>query len=149
MKASDRLMIERACERLVLEASYALDLGDAEAIARCFTETCQFIRPSTYPDSPIVGRGPLIEIVRARSPHYVGRHVMSNIRVSAISTNEARATSFFCNFAAVSDPAVPGPCSIDDALRSLGEYEDHLTLGTCWQIRRRVGRFIFGSKFSP
>jgi hypothetical protein len=150
MNARDRTAIERACERVVLDASYALDIRDIELVALSFTEDCIFVRPSTYPGRPIAGRQQLIEIIRARDPRYVGRHVISNIRVSAVSRTEATASSLFCNFAGTVDPEIGASVTIGEALRSVGEYEDYVVLrDKRWQIRQRVGRFILGAKFSP
>ena len=150
MNARDRTAIERACERVLLDASHALDICDMELVALSFTEDCIFVRPSTYPGRPIVGRQQLIETIRARDPLYVGRHVISNIRVSAVSRTGATATSLFCNFAGTADPETGAPLAISEALRSVGEYEDHVVLrDKRWQIRQRVGRFILGAKFSP
>ena len=150
MNARDRTAIERACERVVLDASYALDIRDMELVVLSFTEDCIFVRPSTYPDRPIVGRRQLIEIIRARDARYVGRHVISNIRVSAVSRREATASSLFCNFAGAADPEIGAPAAMGEALRSVGEYEDHFVLrDKRWKIRQRLGRFILGAKFSP
>jgi hypothetical protein len=146
----DSLLIERACERVALSASHALDVQDVALLKTCFTEDCTFVRPSTYPHDPVVGRDALISLVRARDPRYVGRHVITNMRVSVVDQTSAVASSLFCNFAGKRDPLGNHTREIASVLRSIGEYEDAFALcNGRWQISRRVGRFVFGDKFSP
>jgi hypothetical protein len=144
----EQVLIERACERVALDASHALDVADHELLARCFTDDCTFIRPSTWPDGAIVGRRALSDIINARDPRYAGRHVISNLRISVLGRTEARGSSLFCNFAAISEPGGIAPAA-NGALRSVGKYEDVFVLrDDRWQIHRRVGRFVFGAKFT-
>jgi hypothetical protein len=150
MTPLDVLLIERACERVALDASHALDTCDIEMLAACFAEDCIFIRPSTFPRDPVIGREPLIEVVQNRDPGLVGRHVISNQRVSVLNATTAEGASMFCNFAGPREQRTALAADIHGVLRSLGEYEDVFILRDGrWQITRRVGRFVFGTKFAP
>ena len=64
---AERTAIERACERLILVYSRALDLGDMNAAADCFAVNGTFARPLT-PDQVVEGRE-AIGVYRAELDH--------------------------------------------------------------------------------
>ena len=99
-----RLTIEQACRRLVLEfAKYNDDL-DHQALADLFVEECVFARPLD-PEHPYHGRDKVHAIFRDRPPRLT-RHVMTNILVTVVSADEAHGNSYVTMISSP-DPAAP------------------------------------------
>ena len=87
-----RLVIEQACQRLVLEfAKYNDDL-DHEGLASLFVEDCVFARPLD-PQYPYYGRDAVHAIFRDRAARLT-RHVMTNILVTVDSADQAHGNSY-------------------------------------------------------
>lgn len=83
----ERLEIERACQRLVLAYSRALDTGDMEAAANCFAREGRFARPLA-PDQWINGREAIRASLLAR-PKMLLKHVTTNIVIDVESADSA------------------------------------------------------------
>jgi len=92
MDDAQRLAIEAACQRLVLEFAKYNDDWDHESLAALFAEDCEFARPLD-PDHPYFGRDKVHAIFRDRKPRLT-RHVMTNILITAVSADEARGNSY-------------------------------------------------------
>jgi hypothetical protein len=134
-----------ACERIILQAALLMDSNRAEELVALFTKDCEFVRPSTYPDVAIRGRAEFREVIEARDPRMVSRHVSTNIVARRTGPAEIAVHSYFTHFRGYRDIGSDTPIPIVDTLRSMGEYHDLLIpVGREWQIRRRVARFIFG-----
>ena len=77
----DRLAIERACERLVLDFAYYSDHQEYEPLAQLFAADGIMERPGM---ASVVGREAILQAYRARPAGRMTRHVCSNIRITGI-----------------------------------------------------------------
>lgn len=87
-----RLLIERACERLVLQFAQYNDYKQHDALEALFVEDCEFARPLD-PTHPYYGRKAVAAIFRNRKP-IMTQHVMTNILIDVVSDDEARGRSY-------------------------------------------------------
>jgi hypothetical protein len=87
-----RLLIERACERLVLQFAQYNDYKENDKLEALFVEDCEFARPLD-PDHPYYGRKAVGGIFKNRKP-IMTQHVMTNILIDVISEDEARGRSY-------------------------------------------------------
>jgi hypothetical protein len=89
----DRMQIERACERLIIAYSRALDVGDMNAAADCFAEQGTFSRPMN-PGQVIAGR----EVIRAslltRPKSMLTRHLATNVLIDVDGPESASGLSY-------------------------------------------------------
>ena len=69
MELLDQIRIERECGRLPLLFARYADNGDHAALARLFTEDCEFARPF-QPDHPFYGRDRAIMLDPAGRPDH-------------------------------------------------------------------------------
>ncbi len=76
----ERLIAERACERLIVDYAALNDAGDWEAVAALYVPHGRMSRPSA-PDDFIEGRDAILAAFKSRPPR-VTRHICANIRVT-------------------------------------------------------------------
>ena len=106
MEALDRLLAERACERLVLDYAAFNDAADWDAVAALYVADGRMSRP-TAPDDFIEGRDAILAAFKARPPRTT-RHVCANIRVSLIDADRAHVASQILLFTAADQPPLVG-----------------------------------------
>jgi nuclear transport factor 2 (NTF2) superfamily protein len=96
MDAIERLLVERACERLIVEYARRIDFGEADRIADLFTEDGCW----EGTDLVLSGRDAIHEWfeTRGRLTRRVSRHVCTNVAVEALSATEARSLSYMVNY---------------------------------------------------
>jgi SnoaL-like domain len=138
-----RHLIEAACSKLALTASLYMDTEGFDRFAELFTEDGEFVRPSTYPHSPLKGRREIAQTLADRFMGVTSRHICSNLIVEAINEREATASSFFLHISHPDNGAqLPAPMA--GSLLSMGEYRDcFVKTEDIWRIKSRIGRFIF------
>jgi hypothetical protein len=121
MNDLDRMLIERACERLVYEYSRRIDLGEAERIADLFIEDAVWCG-----DIVLEGR----EAIRAwftqrgQLTRRVSRHVCTNVLIDVLSEDEATGLSYLVNYRhdrAEGDDQLPVPANHP---KYMGELRD-------------------------
>ena len=101
-----RLVIEQACHRLVLEFAKFNDDLDHERLAGLFVEDCLFARPLD-PQYPYHGRDAVHAIFRDRAARLT-RHVMTNILITVESADRARGNSYVTMISSPNaDPSEP------------------------------------------
>ena len=105
---AERIQIERACERLILVYSRALDLGDMNAAAECFAEQGSFARPMV-PDQLIVGRETIRESLLKRPATLLTRHLSTNIMVDVEGRDAASALSYLTMISTTLPEGVAAP----------------------------------------
>jgi hypothetical protein len=128
-----RLMIERACQRLVLDFARFNDGWDHEALAALFAEDCEFARPLD-PDHPYYGRAAVHAIFRDRKPRLT-RHVMTNIVIDVISPDEARGNSYVTM---ISSPETEGAQPGEGIF--FGGFDDvFVRTADGWKFKSRIG----------
>lgn len=134
----ERIAIERACERLVIAYSRALDIGDMNAAADCFAGQGRFARPMT-PDQVTVGREAIRAALLKRPKDLLTRHLATNIVIDVESHDSASGLSYLTMISttpgegAVAPHVAPGPVWF-------GEMRDRFILeGGSWKFLERRG----------
>ena len=96
MDAVERLLAERACERLIVEYARRVDFGEAGRIADLFTADGRWEGTDLLLD----GRDAIREwfVERERLARRVSRHVCTNIAVEAVSANVATSLCYMINY---------------------------------------------------
>ena len=138
LTAAERIEIERACERLVLRYSRALDVGDMDAAADCFAEQGSFARPMA-PDQVLVGRAAIRDSLRTRPASLRTRHLSTNIMVEVESRDAASAISYLTMVSSAPAGGVPPPYVSPGPLW-FGEMRDRfIREGGTWKFLERRG----------
>lgn len=106
MDAIDRLLAERAIERLLLDYAAANDAGDWEAVTGLYTADGRMSRP-TAPDDFISGRDAILSAFKARPPRRT-RHVSVNIRINFETEGRAVVISQILLFTAADQSPLVG-----------------------------------------
>lgn len=128
--AGDRLIAERACERLILDYAALVDAADWAAVAALYTAMGRMSRP-TAPDHFIEGRDAILAGFLARPPR-VTRHICANIRVTLVTLAEAVASSQILLFTDASTSPL------------VGSYADRLVHeDEGWRFAERRGNLDF------
>ncbi|QKV96908.1 nuclear transport factor 2 family protein [Streptomyces sp. NA02950] len=92
----DRLLAERACERLIIDFLHRLDLGDPSSVAELFTVDGVWEWPAG--DRRVEGREALGRYFGSRPADRLSRRMTSNIAVTVESATTATATSCFATY---------------------------------------------------
>ncbi|GAA2221697.1 hypothetical protein GCM10010232_02510 [Streptomyces amakusaensis] len=129
----DRLLAERACERLIIEFGRELDLGEPGSVADLFTP--DGVWEWTAGDRRIQGRDALRAYFGSRPADRLSRRVLTNILVTLTSPATATSTSYFTTYRidghtdGIQPPRIPV---------QVGHYEDtfHKTDGL-WLLHTR------------
>ena len=130
MDSVQRMIEERAIERLLIQYADDNDAGDWEAVAATYTDEGRMSRP-TAPDDFIEGRAAILAAFQARPPR-ASRHVIANARVTIEDDGRATAHSQILLFLAQKSPPLVG--SYDDTLVKEGEH---------WRFVERRGSLDF------
>ncbi|MEC9345482.1 MAG: nuclear transport factor 2 family protein [Pseudomonadota bacterium] len=134
MTGMERMLIERACERLMVEYCHFVDHGEAARIADQFTEDGVW----TSPDTTMTGKAEVRagferrqKVVRRRS-----RHVCCNALVNVIDADNATGTVYLTLYRH-DDPANP-PVRPSGVPAIVGEYRDtFVRTAEGWKFSRR------------
>lgn len=92
----ERLLAERACERLVVEFVHRLDLGDPGSVADLFTQDGIWAWPAG--DRRIAGHEDLRTYFGSRPADRLSRRICTNILVTVTSADTAAATTYFTTY---------------------------------------------------
>lgn len=129
MDVLERLLAERAIERMLVDYAALNDSGDWESVAAMYLPEGRMSRP-TAPDEFIEGHDAILAAFKAR-PARASRHVAANIRVT-IEGSSAAATSQILLFTAADKPPL------------VGTYADRLTqTADGWRFAERRGSLDF------
>ncbi|MEH6826756.1 nuclear transport factor 2 family protein [Parasphingorhabdus sp.] len=130
MDAVERLIAERACERLIIDYAALNDAGDWAAVAALYVADGRMSRP-TAPDDFVVGRDAILAAFNAR-PTRASRHICANIRVTVSSAGTATATSQILLFTG------------SDQAPKVGSYQDRMIpTEDGWRFVERKGSLDF------
>jgi hypothetical protein len=96
MDELDRMLVERSCERLIMEYSRLVDFGEAAAVAALFTEDARW----EGTDLLLTGRGEIRAWFERREgiARRVSRHVFTNVMIDVVSPTEATGLSYMINY---------------------------------------------------
>lgn len=142
MDELQRLLAERACERLVAEYARRVDFGEASAIADLFTADATW-----QGDILLEGREKIREWFTQREgvTRRVSRHVCTNLLVDVVSATEARSRCYMVNYRhdrAEGDDSLPVPTEVP---KYVGELHDEFRLtdeGWRFSARRVTVAFL-------
>ncbi|MFF2217605.1 nuclear transport factor 2 family protein [Streptomyces antibioticus] len=96
LNPTDRLLAERACERLIVEFVHKLDLGDPGDVADLFTNAGYW--EWVEGDRRIEGRDALRSYFAGRPADRLSRRICTNILVTVTSESTATATTYFTTY---------------------------------------------------
>ncbi len=136
-----RLLIERACTRIVLESAATNDRQDFDAFAELFAPDGVLHRPA---GEPLRGREAIVDSYVTRPSTRVTRHLCTNILIHAESAATARGLTYVLLYTA--DASGMGDKKFgltSEARKLLGEFEDRFVrLDGAWFIAERRARFV-------
>jgi hypothetical protein len=122
-------VIERACERLVVDFAYFSDRREYDLLGALFVADGTMTRPS---GNVLAGREAIVRSYKATPVERVSRHVCSNIRIVVESADQARGLTYAVVYSINANPRV-------------GEFEDEfLRTADGWRISTRIARFVIG-----
>ena len=130
----ERLIAERACERLIVEFVHRLDLGDPSSVADLFTPDGVWQWPAG--DRRIAGRDALRDYFGGRPVDRLSRRMCTNILVTVTSAETAAATTYFATYRVdgyTEGMVPPRPPA------QVGHYEDTFRkVDGVWQLTTRT-----------
>jgi hypothetical protein len=138
LSAAERVEIERACERLILAYSRALDLGDMNAAADCFAEQGSFARPMT-PDQLVTGREAIRASLLTRPKTLLTRHLSTNMMIDVESRDTASGVSYLTMISTTPAQGA-NPPHVSAGPVWFGEMRDRFVReGGAWKFQERRG----------
>lgn len=134
MNDIDRLLIERACERLVVDYCHLTDHGQAARVADLFTEDGVW----TAGESALSGRERILRGFQKRQDNTarMSRHVCSTMQIEVIDADTARGCVYLTLYRHDAEPGrtmspLHGPAMV-------GEYRDEFRrTPDGWRFHRR------------
>ncbi|MCT9079317.1 nuclear transport factor 2 family protein [Streptomyces fulvoviolaceus] len=143
MDPLERLLAERACERLILDFVHRLDLGEPGSVAELFTEDGSWEWP--VDGRRFVGRDALRKYFGSRPDDRLSRRLMSNVLVTVASSDTATATSYFTTYRIDGHDGGTAPVPSGPPVQ-VGHYEDTFRRSAdgAWLLASRVLHLPFG-----
>jgi hypothetical protein len=147
LSTAERIEIERACERVVLDYCRALDLGDMSAAADCFAENGSMARPMT-PDVVIQGRETIRAALLTRPKSLLTKHLTTNIQIDVQDGDNATGLSYL-TMISTTPPEGATPPYVSAGPLWFGECADSFVRENgVWKLKDRRGSIqmkFFGS----
>jgi ketosteroid isomerase-like protein len=140
MDDMERMLIERACARLVTEYCHFVDHGEAAKIASQFTDDGVWASPQDTRS----GRDAIAKSFGKRQDNAarMSRHVCTNLLIDVIDENNATGVVYLTLYRHDGDPA--RRVSPTDAPDIIGEYRDtFVRTSNGWRFKRREIRVSF------
>lgn len=138
LTALERIEIERACERLVLEYSRRLDLGDLSGAADCFAVNGTLARPMT-PDAVIEGREAIRAGLLTRPASLLTKHLATNTMIDVVDRDHATGLSYL-TMIATTPAADAKPPFVSAGPLYFGEFRDAFVREDgAWKFASRRG----------
>jgi ketosteroid isomerase-like protein len=140
MTETDRLVIERACERLIAAYGHLIDGGEAARVADLFTADGVWESPEARFD----GRDAIGEAFSRRQANASrrSRHVCTNVAVEVVSPDEATARCYFTLYRA--DGIDPGRPASTTVPVMVGDYVDRFVrTSDGWRFAQRRASVAF------
>lgn len=136
----ERMLAERACERIVVDFVHRLDLGEPGSVAELFTSDGVWYWP--FGERRIEGREALRGYFASRPADRLSRRLMTNIAVTVETETAARAISYLTTYRV--DGYAGG--MVDSRLpANVGHYEDTFRkVGGAWLLASRTVFLPFG-----
>jgi hypothetical protein len=137
------ILVERACEKLVLAFAACVDAQDFERLRDLFAADAGFARP-TEPDHVIRGIDNIVNAYLSRPRTRVTQHLCSNIEITAHSTGRATGTCRVLLFTAdAGEPDSPGKGRKANPSQLIGRFDDEFVrTPQGWRFAERRGRLL-------
>jgi ketosteroid isomerase-like protein len=136
MDELERLLAERACERLIVEYCRLVDFGEAARIADLFTEDGVWSGVDLVLDGREEIRAWFVK--RQALERRVSRHICTNVGVDVVSPDEAHSVCYLVNYRhdrRDGDDAMPVPTEVP---KFVGECRDAFRrTADGWRFARR------------
>ncbi|MGP3971357.1 nuclear transport factor 2 family protein [Streptomyces sp. 6N223] len=137
----ERLLVERACERLILELVRRLDLGEPGTVAELFTPDGVWEWPAG--ERRVEGQEALRAYFGSRPADRLSRRICTNVLVTVDSPDAARATTYFATYRV--DGWAEGTLVPPRLPANVGHYEDTFRRADgAWLLARRTLVLAFG-----
>ncbi|KJS53513.1 nuclear transport factor 2 family protein [Streptomyces rubellomurinus] len=141
MPPIDRMLAERACERLIVDFAHRLDLGEPSSVAELFTPDGSWHWP--HGARRVEGRDALRAYFASRPSDRLSRRLMTNLLVTVESPTTARATSYLTTYRV---DGHPGGMIEPRLPTNVGHYEDTFRLiDGQWLLATRTVHLPFGA----
>ena len=138
----ERMLAERACERLVGEFARRLDLGTPAAVAELFTEDGVWEWPLGR--RRVQGRADLARYFGSRPPDRLSRRLTTNVLVDVLDATRAAATSYLTTYRVDGWAGELGP---PPPPTQVGHYVDVLRrVDGVWLLAHRTTHLAFGGE---
>jgi hypothetical protein len=144
MNETDRLVAERACERVVIATAVRNDARDWAGLAALYTPDGVVVRPN---GQRVEGRVAIEAAYSGGPPDRVTRHLCTNLRVELDGADSARVDTvvFIVSGTRSDDPDVTFGV-LPSARHSVGEFADHLVrTDEGWRIAERQARIVMNT----
>ena len=136
----ERLLAERACERLIVEFVTRLDLADPGSVADLFTPDGSWQWPAD--DRRVQGREALRDYFGSRPADRLSRRMMANLLITVTSAQTATGTSYFATYRVDGWTGRMLPAT---APTQVGHYEDvFVRADGRWLLQDRILHLPFG-----
>jgi hypothetical protein len=138
LSTSERIEIERACERIVYAYSRALDLGELSKAADFFAENGSLARPMA-PDQVIQGREAIRASLLTRPKTLLTKHLATNVLIDVESRDTASGISYLTMIATTPEAAATPP-HLSQGPVYFGEFKDRFVRENgVWKFSARRG----------
>jgi len=135
MEMSERIAIERECQRLVTVYCHHVDHGEAEKIADLFTDDGQWLSP----EIKMIGKEQIMKgfALRQANTARMSRHVCNNFLIDVIDENNAEGTVYLTLYRHDGE-AGRKVSPMDDQPVLIGEYRDRFVrTDDGWRFSKR------------
>ncbi|MFB7503937.1 nuclear transport factor 2 family protein [Streptomyces broussonetiae] len=142
MDPLERLLAERACERVITDFVHRLDLGEPASVAGLFTEDGSWQWPPPGDGRRVTGREALAAYFGSRPADRLSRRFLSNVLVTVTGPDTATAVSYFATYRV--DGYEGGMVPAGPPVQ-VGQYEDSFRRADGrWLLAHRVLRLPLG-----
>ena len=146
MDPLERLLAERACERLVYRYAQLLDLGQQDKVPELFVDDGVWELPGRI---RFAGRAELDAGIPTRltAPGRTARHLCMNVVIDVLGPDEAVGTSYMVNYRYDDPSGVPAdPAPTGDPVY-IGEYRDRFVrTEDGWRFHQRRTELAFAPR---
>ena len=146
MDPLERLLAERACERLVYRYAQLLDLGQADKVPELFVDDGVWELPGRI---RFAGRAELDAGIPTRltAPGRTARHLCMNVVIDVLGPDEAVGTSYMVNYRYDDPSGVPADLAPTGDPVYIGEYHDRFVrTEDGWRFHQRRTELAFAQR---